>query len=99
MLRAFRASYQKNHYGPTPVEFKKIVEQMIKSEEIIKVDNEYFSYPQTKYLPLRKSNTGIFIGPEIEMIDEVLSRLSDMGARKISEYSHDEYAIVLFSIF
>lgn len=84
------AKYQKNHYGPTPVEFKKIVDQMMANNEIMKVESEYFDYPQTKYLPLRKPETGIFKGPEMEMIDSVLSRLSDMSASKISDYSHDD---------
>ena len=31
------ATYIKNHYGPTPVEFKKIVDQMVKEEALEKV--------------------------------------------------------------
>jgi transcriptional regulator with XRE-family HTH domain len=84
------ARYQKNHYGPTPVEFRKIVDQMIARKELVKVNSEYFSYPQTKYLPLRKPDTGILKGPEIEMIDKVLGRLSDLSAGKISDYSHND---------
>jgi len=48
------ASYIKNKYGPTPVEFAKLVDKMIKEGEIEKVDSDYYSYSQTKYLPLRK---------------------------------------------
>src|SRR4030042_5581258 len=48
------ATYIKNHYGPTPVEFQKIVERMTRDKEILKVKDKYFEFPQTKYLPLRK---------------------------------------------
>ena len=47
------ATYMKNHHGPTPKEFIKIVEEM-EGEDLIKVDDEYFKYPRTKYLPKRK---------------------------------------------
>ena len=84
------ATYIKNHYGPTPIEFKKIADHMIKDEEIIKVESSYFAYPQTKYLPLRKADLSKFKASEIEIIDDVLNRLSDMNAAQISEYSHND---------
>jgi len=84
------ATYIKNHYGPTPVEFKKIIEKMINDKEIIKVDSQYFTYPQTKYLPLRTPEIDILKGTEISVIDSVLNRLSDMNASQISDYSHED---------
>jgi transcriptional regulator with XRE-family HTH domain len=84
------ATYIKNYYGPTPIEFKKIVEKMIDNKEIIKVATDYFKYPQTKYLPLRKPDLSKLKANEIEVIDEVLNKLSDMNAAQISEYSHND---------
>lgn len=84
------ATYLKNRYGPTPLEFKKIVEQMIAKEEITRVESPYFEYQQKKYLPLRTPNLSILKAHEIELIDEVLNRLSDYNAAKISEYSHND---------
>lgn len=84
------ATYMKNQYGPTPIEFIKIVEQMINHEEIEKVKSGYFNYPQTKYLPLRKPDLTKFKANEIEVIDDVLNRLSDMNAAQISAYSHND---------
>lgn len=84
------ATYIKNHYGPTPIEFKKIVEKMIKNKEIVKVEHEYFQYPQTKYLPLRQPDLSVLKAHELEMIDSVLDRLSDLNASLISEYSHKD---------
>ncbi len=84
------AAYLKNNYGPTPIEFRKVVEKMIKNREIIKVKNKYFAYPQTKYLPLRKPDLSELKAAEIEIINSVLNRFSDMNAIQISEYSHND---------
>jgi len=84
------ASYIKNTYGPTPIEFRKIVDKMIKDKEIVKAANEYFSFPQTKYLPLRKPDLTELKASEVELIDEVLCRLSGMNATQISDYSHND---------
>jgi len=84
------ATYRKNHYGPTPIEFKKIVDRMIENEDLVKVESNYFNYPQTKYLPLRKANLSQLKANEIAMIDHVLRKLSDMNATQISEYSHND---------
>jgi len=84
------ATYMKNQFGPTPIEFAKIVDQLISHEEIEKVKSGYFNYPQTKYLPLRKPDLTRFKANEIEVIDDVLHRLSDMNASQISAYSHGD---------
>ena len=84
------ATYIKNHFGPTPIEFVKIVEKMKNDGELIRVKDKYFSHPQTKYLPLREPNLSVVNGREVELIDEVLNKLSDMNATQISEYSHHD---------
>jgi uncharacterized phage-associated protein len=84
------ATYLKNKFGPTPLEFRKITNQMIERGEIIEVKDKYFEYPQRKYLPLRKPDLRIMKGNEIEVIDDVLDRLSDMNARQIGDYSHND---------
>lgn len=84
------ASYIKNHFGPTPIEFEKIVHKMIEDEEIEKIKSSYFDFPQTKYLPVRKYNLDKLNGNEIEIIEDVLNKLSDMNASQISEYSHSD---------
>jgi len=71
------ATYIKNTHGPTPREFRKIVDKMIEEEEIVKVKDKYFEFPQTKYLPLRKPDLSELKATEKELIDDVLCRLSD----------------------
>ena len=84
------ATYIKNHYGPTPKEFIAIIEDM-EGKDLVKVQDEYFQYPRTKYLPKRKPDlTKLKDAREVKMIDEVLEKLSDMNAKQISDYSHND---------
>jgi transcriptional regulator with XRE-family HTH domain len=83
------ATYIKNHYGPTPIEFIKIVEDM-EGKDLAKVQDNYFQYPQTKYLPLRKPDLSKINTQEQKVIDDVINSLSDMNAKQISEYSHSD---------
>lgn len=84
------ATYIRNKYGPTPVEFAKIVRDMEKKGELTRVEGKYFKYPQRKYLPLREPNLAVLSAQEKELIDDVLARFSAMTAAQISEYSHGD---------
>jgi len=83
------ATYMKNRYGPTPIEFKKLVDKML-DKDAVKVKDKYFDYPQTRYLPLRKPDLSKLKGSEIEVIDKVIKKLSDMNGAQISEYAHND---------
>jgi len=83
------ATYIKNNFGPTPKEFIKIVDEM-KGKDIAKIKDEYFQYPQTKYLPLRDPDLSKINANEIKIIDDVLGKLSNMNASEISAYSHND---------
>jgi len=83
------ATYIKNHHGPTPKEFIKIIGEM-EGKEISRVESQYFQYPQTKYLPLRNPDLSELKAYELRMIDSVLEKLSDMNATDIREYSHKD---------
>ena len=84
------ATYKKNKYGPTPLEFRKVVDKMIEAGEILKIPDKYFNYPETKYLPLRNPDLSRLSAREKDVIDHALERLSDMSAVQISEYSHND---------
>jgi transcriptional regulator with XRE-family HTH domain len=84
------ATYIKNQYGPTPIGFEDIIEQMKQAHEIEAVKSEYFKFPQKKYLALKRADLELFTGRELEHIDEVLARLSDKNAKELSDYSHGD---------
>jgi transcriptional regulator with XRE-family HTH domain len=84
------ATYIKNQYGPTLIEFKKIVDKMMEDNDIEKIKSKHFEFLQTKYLPIRRPDLLKLKANEIEVIDDVLHRLSDMNVAQISEYSHND---------
>lgn len=84
------ATYKKNAFGPTPMEFFTIVKDMVEKKEIEKINSQYFSKDQKKYLPLRNPRLAILSANELQLIDEVIDRLSDKTAKQISEYSHGD---------
>lgn len=85
------ATYIKNKYGPTPIEFEKIIKDMEKKKEIEKVKSKYFTREQKKYIPLRKPNlTKLKDARELDHINDVLARLSDKNAKELTEYSHQD---------
>lgn len=84
------ATYKKSTFGPMPLEFFTIVKDMIEKKEIEKVNSKYFDKEQKKYLPLRSARLDILSAKELQLIDEVIDRLSDKTATQISEYSHED---------
>ncbi|MBU6339655.1 MAG: helix-turn-helix domain-containing protein [Rickettsiales bacterium] len=83
------ATYIKNHFGPTPTNFKKVIESL-RGKEVEMVKGKFGGFEQTKYMPLREADLRQINGAEKQVIDEVIDRLSSMNAKQISQYSHDD---------
>jgi transcriptional regulator with XRE-family HTH domain len=84
------ATYIKNHFGPTPVYFSKVVEEMKQQGEVEEVKSQYFLHEQKKYLPKRPANLSKISANELQMIDQVLTQLSDKTAKELSDFSHSD---------
>lgn len=84
------ATYIKNHFGPTPVEFFKVISRMIENGEVEEVKSTYFKHEQKKYLARKSPDLSILTVQEKEHIDDVLVRLSDKSAKALSDYSHED---------
>lgn len=84
--------YIKNHYGPTPIIFEKIIQELIEHNEIELIKSKFYQHEQKKYLvnPAIEPNLSIINGQEMEHIDWELNRLSDMNANALSELSHKD---------
>ena len=82
--------YIKNTYGPTPIDFTKIVKEMEKNGEIEEVKTKMFSHDMTKYLPLIEPDLSILSARELEHIDKVLEKHSDKTAKELSAFSHKD---------
>lgn len=83
-------TYIKNHHGPTPREFVKVIRDMEMRGEIETVSSKHFQYEQKKFLPLVSADTRTFLPEELEMIDSVLSRYGDKNAVELSNLSHED---------
>ena len=86
------AAYIKNHYGPTPVMFAKITDEMKKNNELEVVSTKFYKKDQKKYLinPEYKPDLSVLSAKEIKHIDEELNRLSDLNATELSDLSHND---------
>ncbi len=84
------ATYIKNHHGPTPIEFREIIKEMVLAKDLECVQSKYFDFLQKKYLPHRESDLSLFTAEELQLIDDVLNKFSNMTATSISEYSHGD---------
>lgn len=84
--------YIRNHYGPTPVLFKQIIDGMIKNGTVEAIKSKFYHYPQTKYLvnPKTEPDLTVLNGREKEHIDWELQRLSDLTATELSNLSHKD---------
>ncbi len=81
-------TYFKNHHGPTPKEFLKVVEDLKSKEKLEEVKSVFFNREQKKYLPRVEADLSVLNGRELEMIDDVLRRYSDKTASELSEMTH-----------
>jgi transcriptional regulator with XRE-family HTH domain len=84
------AQYIKNHFGPTPVSFKKIVEEMQEKEQIDVVSGSFFKYKQRKYMPRIAPDLSELSAQELEHINDVIQKLGDKQANELSELSHKD---------
>lgn len=84
------AKYIKNTYGPTPVDFAKIVREMQKDGDCEEVKSKYFEREQTKYLPRRKADISCLSAQELEHINATIKKYADWSATELSNYSHKD---------
>lgn len=84
--------YIKNHFGPTPIIFEKVIQEMIDDNLIEPIKSKYYQHEQKKFLtnPAIEPNLTILNGKEKEHIDWELRRLSDLNATMLSNLSHQD---------
>ena len=83
-------TYIKNTHGPTPREFKVVVDEMVATDLVDKVKAKHFTFTQKKYLPVLKPDLSQLSGAELAMVNSVLDRYSDLSATQLSELSHED---------
>jgi len=84
------ALYRKLPYGPVPQNMDSVLDQMVRKGELKRIKTNYFSLPQTRYIPLIKSDLTQLMASEKEVIDRVINQMSDWSGTEISNYSHKD---------
>jgi len=84
------AKYRKLPYGPVPQKLDTIVGQMMEKNQVQRIKTDYHGYPQTRYIPLIKTDLTLLKASEKEIIDKVIEQYSDWSASAISAYSHKD---------
>ena len=84
------AKYIKNHYGPTPVMFDKLIDRLEKKGKVEKIKSKFYKHEQTKYLvnPNNPINVSALSAQELAHIDWEIDRLGGLTATQISALSH-----------
>lgn len=84
--------YVKLQYGPVPraSEYNAVVEEMEKNKELERIERDYHGMKQRRYIAFAEPDLSFFNGAEIKIIDDVIDRLSDMNAKMIENYAHDD---------
>lgn len=84
------AKYIKNTYGPTPIMFPKIIDQLEKEGKIETIKSKFYTHEQTKYLvnPSNPVDVSALSSQELAHIDWEIDRLGGLTATQISALSH-----------
>jgi len=84
--------YIKNHFGPTPIMFEQVIQDMIKHNQVEVIKSKFYQLEQKKFLinPEVEPDLSVLNGNEKEHIDWELQRLSDLNAKYLSDFSHKD---------
>ncbi|WP_304103574.1 Panacea domain-containing protein [Methanobrevibacter ruminantium] len=98
-------SYKKLPHGPAPTHFSLAVDELIKEGKIIeKSESNCYGGLQYNYFSLKNPIINLK-DEELEVVDDVIEKLSHMNATQISDYSHgdmpwratDDYDIINYA--
>lgn len=84
-------SYRKVQFGPIPCHIDKISASLISQGKVLSVkNNNYHGYKQSKLVCIKEPALIKLSIDERKIIDNVINKLSSMGAKQASEYSHTD---------
>ncbi len=83
--------YKKMQFGPVPTQsiYNRIIQLMLKENHISVVQAPSSNgYLQRRYINFIKPDINLFTPLELQLVDRVINRLSDMNARQIEDHVH-----------
>lgn len=85
-------NYVKLQFGPVPraCDYDLIIKEMIDDDKLKIINQKYHNMLQKRYIALTEPDISVLSSQEIKVIDEVIAKLSDMNARQIENYVHED---------
>jgi len=85
-------NYIHQKFGPMPQlkQYQPVIQDMKENQEIKVFNQDYYGMTQKRYVALKNYKMDDFSGEEKELIDNVISHLSNLRARQIEEYAHGD---------
>lgn len=83
-------TYIKKEFGPAPKHFDEIITELTTENKINIIKKKVHNYHQHNYSTKQDPEISLLTLTELEVVDAVIDKLSDMNATKISEYSHED---------
>jgi len=84
------AEYQHLPEGPCPHQLLPVLESL--GTDIIETREQVGPYTQKRLIAMRKARVELFSGPEIAIVDAVISELAPLTNKQSSELSHETNA-------
>lgn len=85
-------NYVHQKFGPIPQlkQYQPVIQNMRNEQEIKVFNQNYYGRTQKRYVALKDYKMDNFSVHEKELVDNVINRLSHLGARQIEEYAHGD---------
>lgn len=85
-------TYIRRQFGPVPAakQYNPVIISMLANGELKIFSQQYYGMPQKRYVALKNYEADSLTAKEVEVMDKVINRLSDMSARQIEEYVHND---------
>jgi hypothetical protein len=80
--------YRKLPYGPCPVDFPRIQEEMLRNNQIKIFSRRVYEHSSQRLLPLQKPTFDAVSGRDISIVDGWIRFFWNKTAKEVSEYSH-----------
>lgn len=82
------ARYQKLPQGPAPIELLPVMQELEDEGAVTTDVRKVGPYDQKRPVALREADTSVFTGDELELVDDIISKLWHLSATRISDLSH-----------
>lgn len=84
--------YLKMQFGPVPrkVDYDSVIKKMMDQDELKVFSHQFYDKIQKRYVALTEPDLVKFSADEINLVDKIINRMSDMSATEISNYVHSD---------